>query len=150
MSEIEGHQHITPRGGEGWAVKAAGSERASKIFSTRVEAIDYAREIAIKHNVCMVVHDEEGRFEDFECKPEFRDKHVVKKTPGWAVIAEGGEEVSRIFKTKGSAMAYAYDMATKHNVCMLTHDKEGKFQSVTCPPDGHPGILEIFRMKFKV
>ena len=142
-------EHIVPRE-EGWAVKVAGGEKASKIFPTRVEAIDYAKEIAQKHNVCMVVHDEEGKFEDFDCDPEMRNKHVVKKAEGWSVIAEGGQEVERIFDTKGAAMAYAYDLATKHNTCMLVHDKEGKFQSKTCPPDGHPGILEVFRMKLKI
>ena len=150
MSEIERHQHITPRGGEGWAVRTAGSERASKIFQTRVEAIDYARELAVKHKVCMVVHDEDGQFEEFECDPEFRNKHVRKDTEGWAVIAEGGEEVSQIFRTKGAAMAYAYDMATKHDVCTLVHGNDGKIQSKTCPPEGHPGILDVFRMKLKV
>ena len=149
MDENIGHKHIVPRE-EGWAVKAAGTERASKIFPTRVEAIDYARELAIKHNVCMVIHDETGKFEDFECTPEFRNRHVRQDTDGWAVIAEGGNEVEKIFHRKGEAMSYAYDLATKHDVCMLVHGKDGKFESKTCPPDGHPGILEVFRMKLKV
>ena len=149
MNDDMRNQHITPRE-EGWAVKAAGTERASKIFQTRVEAIDYARELAIKHNVCMVIHDEVGKFEEFECTPEFRNRHVRQDTDGWAVIAEGGQEVEKIFHRKGEAMAYAYDLATKHAVCMLVHNKDGKFESKTCPPDGHPGILEVFRMKLKI
>ena len=143
------NEHVVPRE-EGWGVKVAGGERASKIFPTRIEAINYAKELAQKHKVCMVIHDEEGKFEEFDCDPEMKNKHVVKKTQGWGVITEGGHEVERIFENKGSAMAYAYDMATKNNTCMLVHDKEGKFQSVTCPPDGHPGIIEIMRMKLKM
>ena len=143
-------EHIVPRKDYSWGVKVAGGERASKIFRTRIEAIDYARELSIKHNVCMVVHDEEGKFEEFDCKPEFKNRHVVKKVEGWSVIAEGGTEVERIFDRKGAAMAYAYNLATKHDVCMLVHNKEGKIESKTCPPDGHPGILEIFRIKTKI
>ena len=44
-------------------------------------------------------------------------------------------------------MAHAYDIATKHDVCMLVHDKDGKFKSVTCSPNRSPGILQIVRMK---
>jgi hypothetical protein len=149
MSEVEGHEHILPTR-EGWAVRAAGSEGASKIFQTRAEAVQYAKEIAAQHNVCIVVHDEEGKFEDFHCKPEVKNQFVIKKKQGWAVAVEGGTEVEKIFNRKGEAMAYAYDFATKHNVCMLILDEEGNFQSKTCPPDSHPGILEVFRMKLKL
>jgi len=149
MSDIEGHKHILPTR-EGWAVRAAGSEQTSKIFQTRAEAVHYAKEVAIQHNVCIVIHDEEGKFEDFHCKSDVKNQFVMKKEQGWAVIAEGGNEVEKIFNRKGEAMAYAYDLATKHNVCMLIHDKEGNFQSKICPPDGYPGILEVFRMKLKV
>ena len=149
MNNNIGTQHVTPTK-EGWIVRASGQEGSSKIFSKRNEAIVYARDIAKKHDVCMVINDEEGKFDEFECSGETRDKHVVKRSSGWAVISEGGKEVSRIFKTKGAAMAYAYDLATKHNVCMLVHDKDGKFKSMTCTPDGHPGILEVFRMKLRL
>ena len=149
MSDMVGTQHVTPVK-EGWVVRASGQEGSSKIFSRRNEAIKYAREIAKKHNVCMVIHDEGGKFDEFECSAETRDKHVVERSSGWAVISEGGKEVSKIFRTKGAAMAHAYDLATKHNVCMLVHGKNGKFKSMTCPPDGQPGILEVFRMKLRI
>jgi hypothetical protein len=143
------HEHIVHRK-EGWAVRSAGSERPSSIFTTRAEAIDYARELAIKHNVCMVVHDEDGKFKEFNCKPEFKNRHVVKKGAGWAVIAEGGSEVEQIFETKGAAMAYAYELAEKHNVCALIHSKDGKIESKDCSPEDHPGILEVFYMNLQL
>jgi hypothetical protein len=149
MSEKTGHKHILPTR-EGWVVRAAGSEQSSKIFQSREEAVRYAKQIAVQHNICIVIHDEEGKFEDFHCQPDVKNQFVMKKEQGWAVIAEGGNEVEKIFNRKGEAMAYAYDFAKKHNVCMLIHDKEGNFKSKACPPDGHPGILEVFRMKFKV
>jgi hypothetical protein len=149
MINKEKNEHIVPKK-DGWGVKVAGSDRTTKIFPTRVEAIDYGKELAKKHNVCMVVHDETGKFEEFDCKPEFKNKHVVKKDLGWAVIAEGGNEVERIFETKGAAMAYAYELADMHDVCMLVHNKDGKFESKTCPKDELPGVLEIFKLKLKL
>jgi hypothetical protein len=143
------HEHIVHRK-DGWAVRTAGSERPSSLFKTRAEAIDYARELAKKHNVCMVVHDEEGKFEEFDCKPEFKNRHVVKKGSGWGVIAEGGAEVEQIFDTKGAAMAYAYELAEKHNVCALVHSEDGKIESKDCSPEDHPGILEVFYMNLKM
>ena len=89
MTKKKKDEHIVQKK-DGWAVRAASSERSTKIFPTRVEAIDFAKELAKKHNVCMVVHDEKGKFEEFDCKPEFKNKHVVKKERGWAVISEGG------------------------------------------------------------
>jgi hypothetical protein len=35
--------------------------------------------MATKHQVCMVVHGEEGKFEEFDCNPEIRNQHVVRK-----------------------------------------------------------------------
>lgn len=142
-------QHVVPRVAA-WAVKPAGGERASKKFSTRAKAIMYAKSLAKKHNVCMVVHDNNAKFEEFDCKPQIRNQHVVRRGDYWAVISAGGKEISDILPTKGAAMAHAYDIATKQEVCMLVHGKDGKFKSVTCPPDGTPGILEVFRMKLKV
>lgn len=140
--------HVVPKQGD-WAVKLAGSSMEPDHFPTRGEAVEYAREIAKEQHVCMVIHAEDGKFEDFDCKPEIKNQHVVAKSGYWAVVAAGGKDVSKIFTTKGEAMAHAYEIATMHNVCMLIHDKSGKFKSVTCPPDGHPGILEVMRMKLK-
>lgn len=139
-------QHVT-KSKDMWGVKPVGGKRASKKFKTRGEATEYAKELAAKHNVCMVVHDKEGKFEKFDCDSKIRDQHVVHKDGSWAVIAEGGIEVSKIFSNKGSAMAHAYDIATKHSVCMLVHGKDGKFKSVACSPNKSPGILQIVRMK---
>ena len=142
----KGAQHIAPNK-EMWGVKPVGGKRASKKFKTRGEAVEYAKELAVKHNVCMVVHDKDGKFERFDCKPEIKNQHVVEKDGSWAVIAEGGKEISKIFSNKGSAMAHAYDIASKHDVCMLVHGDDGKFKSVACSPNRSPGILQIVRMK---
>ena len=38
-------QHVVPNGGK-WAVRRAGAERASGVFSTQKEAIDRGKELA--------------------------------------------------------------------------------------------------------
>lgn len=143
------NEHVVPRK-NGWAVKSAGSKRASKIFDTKGEAIEYAKELALKYDVCMMVHDQDGRFEEFDCEPNIGDQHVVKKGEMWAVIERGGKHISKIFERKGAAMAHAYDLAERHGSCMLVHDDEGNFKSVSCPPEEAPGILEVIRMKTKI
>lgn len=148
ISEI-GSKHVVPRE-EGWGVKPAGGERAIKIFPSRGEAVEFAKELAKKHDVCMVVHDEESKFQKFNCKKEIRNQHVVPKWGSWAVIEAGGEEISKLFPNKGAAMAHAYDIATRNKVCMLAHDKDGKFKSVACSPNRDPGILQVFRMMMKM
>jgi hypothetical protein len=176
--QITKHEHVVPRE-DGWAVKVADGERASRVFESREEAIEYAKELAKKHNVCMVVHDEKAKFKDFVCNPELSqdlemekeecapagyheesemcipakfdnkltvlDQHVIKKGNEWAVVTEG-ENVAKTFPNKGSAMAYAYETATKSDSCMLVHYEDGRFRSIACPPDGNPGILEVVRM----
>lgn len=151
MDEDAMHKHVVPRKQGRWAVKTAGGEKASKVFKTRESAIMYAKDLVVKHNVCMVLHDPDSKFEGFDCADAVRtrNQHVVMKEGGWAVVTAGGKEISNIFPSKGAAMAHAYDIATKQNVCMIVHDKKGKFKSVTCGPDGTPGILEVVRMKLK-
>jgi len=149
MAEQFDIKHVVPRD-EGWGVIDAKGLRASKVFLSKGEAIEFAKELAIRHKVCMVIHDEEGKFEKFECKPEIRDQHVVQKGDNWAVVEENGKYISKTFKRKGAAMAHAYQLAVDHDVCMLVHDENGKFQSVSCGHDNTPGILELIRMKLKI
>ncbi|MBW6461843.1 MAG: DUF2188 domain-containing protein [DPANN group archaeon] len=79
-----------------------------------------------------------------------RHEHVVPREDGWAVVTAGGSYIDKAFKRKGAAMAYAYDIATKNDVCMLVHDSEEKFKSLECPDDGTPKILTLVRMKTKI
>jgi hypothetical protein len=146
MAEITKHEHVVPRGDE-WAVTPAGAERATKKFPTRKEALKYAKDLATKHQVCMVVHDEEGKFEEFDCEPDVGNQHVVRKGENWGVVEEGGRRVVDTFPTRSEALSHAYQIAAKHKVCMLVHDDEGKFHSEICPPEGKPGIIEVIKTK---
>ena len=57
------NQHVVPQSGK-WAVRAAGSKRASKVVSTQEEAIDVARRIARNQGADVVIHGRDGRSRD--------------------------------------------------------------------------------------
>ncbi|KQS87912.1 MULTISPECIES: DUF2188 domain-containing protein [unclassified Rhizobium] len=54
------NQHVVPHE-NGWAVKGAGSERATKVVSTQTEAIGIARGIARNQQSELLIHGENGR-----------------------------------------------------------------------------------------
>jgi len=93
---------------------------------------------------------------------EKKNEHIFHRENGWAVKAAGSERPSSIFETRGEAVDYARELAKKHNVCMVVHDEEGKFEealvhsedgkieSKECSPEDHPGILEVFFMNLKM
>jgi hypothetical protein len=57
------NQHITPKGGK-WQVKGAGNVKATKIFNTQKEAINYGRNIAKNQQSELVVHRPNGQIRD--------------------------------------------------------------------------------------
>ena len=56
-------RHIVPHS-DGWASKKAGSERASAIFSTQQEAIEYSTKIAQHENSELFIHGRNGRIRE--------------------------------------------------------------------------------------
>ncbi|HBR51524.1 MAG TPA: hypothetical protein DEA71_15735 [Nitrospira sp.] len=61
------NQHVVPHDGE-WAVRSAGSQRATSIHRTQGEAIEVGREIARNQGSELVIHGRDGRIRD-------RDSH---------------------------------------------------------------------------
>jgi hypothetical protein len=57
------NQHAVPHA-EGWAVKGAGSGRATKVVETQREAIGIARGIAQNQGTEMLIHGENGRIRE--------------------------------------------------------------------------------------
>ena len=57
------NQHIVPAKG-GWAVKRAGSPRATKVFGTQEEAIAKGREIAKNQRSELLIHGRGGRIRE--------------------------------------------------------------------------------------
>ena len=64
MSKMSGkNQHVVPHV-KGWAVKSAGSSRATSVHSTQKSAISAARSTAIKNSSEMLIHGTNGRIRD--------------------------------------------------------------------------------------
>lgn len=53
------NQHVVPHS-EGWAVKGEGNQRSTSIYQTQQQAINAAREIAIKQQSEMFIHGKNG------------------------------------------------------------------------------------------
>ena len=57
------NQHVVPTK-DGWAVKGAGSPKATKLFGTQREAIDRGREIARNKRSELLIHGRDGRIRE--------------------------------------------------------------------------------------
>lgn len=53
-------QHVVSRDGK-WAVRRGGSDRVTRRFVTKREAIEAARELARKQRTELYIHGEDGR-----------------------------------------------------------------------------------------
>ena len=65
--------HVTTRS-SGWALKAEGSQRASKIFPTQKEAIDAGRAQTQRNGGELLIHNRRGQIRD-------RDSHGNDPNP---------------------------------------------------------------------
>lgn len=61
------NQHVVPHD-DGWAVRGAGSQRASSVHGTQRAAIEAAREIARNQRTELFIHGRDGRIRE-------RDSH---------------------------------------------------------------------------
>ncbi len=57
------NQHVVPRD-DGWAVKGAGSSRATAVHRTQGDAINQARDIAKRAGSEVIIHGRDGRIRD--------------------------------------------------------------------------------------
>ena len=57
------NQHVVPTK-DGWAVRRAGSPRATKVFDTQREAIQRGREIARNQQSELLIHGRDGRIRE--------------------------------------------------------------------------------------
>ncbi len=69
------NQHVVPSQG-GWAVKGAGAQKATKVFSTQKEAIAAARRIAVSQGSELLIHGRNGKIR--EKNTYGRDPHPPK------------------------------------------------------------------------
>lgn len=61
------NQHVVPHD-DGWAVRGAGSRRATSVHQTQQQAIEAARKIARNQRTELFIHGRNGRIRD-------RDSH---------------------------------------------------------------------------
>ena len=59
-----GRNQLIVRHGDGWAVRAAGSQRVTATFNTQAEAIDRGREIAINGGSELFIHGRNGQIRE--------------------------------------------------------------------------------------
>lgn len=57
------NQHVV-RHPEGWAVKGAGSRRATSVYETQREAAERARDIARNQGTEVLIHGRDGRIRE--------------------------------------------------------------------------------------
>lgn len=60
MPRTKRGQHVVPESGK-WAVRKAGSSKASKTFDTQAEAIRSARSIARNQKTELYIHGRDGK-----------------------------------------------------------------------------------------
>jgi uncharacterized protein YdaT len=59
---MNGNQHhVVPNPDGGWDVKRSGGERASAHADTKQEAIDRGREISIRQETELIIHNKDGK-----------------------------------------------------------------------------------------
>lgn len=61
------NQHVVPCGDD-WAIRGAGSARATEIVPTKAEAVSLAREISRNQGTELIVHGRDGKIQS-------RDSH---------------------------------------------------------------------------
>jgi hypothetical protein len=67
-------QHVVPNRHGGWAVRRAGSSRASRVFRTQRDAVQYAKQIASREGAELYVHRGDGTIAD-------RDSYAASPMP---------------------------------------------------------------------
>ena len=66
-AHVKGHkQHVVPDRRGGWSVRRAGADRATRVFSTKGDAVAYARDLAKKAGSELYVHAKDGAVRDKE------------------------------------------------------------------------------------
>ena len=63
-TEMSGrNQHVVPHR-DGWAVRGAGSQRATSVHGTQRQAIEGARDIAARQSSELLIHGQNGRIRE--------------------------------------------------------------------------------------
>lgn len=61
VMNMQHQHHVVPSPAGGWDVKASNDNNALRHFSTKEDAVDYARGVSRDNRTELVIHNEEGR-----------------------------------------------------------------------------------------
>jgi uncharacterized protein YdaT len=137
------NQHVVKHK-DGWAVKGAGNEKATKVTPTQKEAIEIAEEIATNQRTEVIVHGRDGRIRSKDSfggdhfpprdndppddtKPG-KDLHVLPSDDGWKVRFEGSSRASSVHDTQQEAIAVAREMARNQGSVLVIHGRNGRIR----------------------
>lgn len=90
----ERNQHVVPHP-QGWAVKKEWSNRATAIFDTQKEAIEYGRRLAIRQRTELIIHNRKG---EVRKSFDYRDRDAQSRTRkgGFASASTNGLDAGEI------------------------------------------------------
>jgi hypothetical protein len=57
---MKSSQHVVPNLRGGWSVRRSGAVRASRLFDTQEQAVEYARTVAKKERAELYIHRRDG------------------------------------------------------------------------------------------
>jgi len=57
-------QHVAPNPRGGWSVRHTGAARATRVFETQKDAIDFARRVARKESSELYIHRRDGTIKE--------------------------------------------------------------------------------------
>ena len=57
------NQHVVPHK-DGWATKGAGNSKATKVFPTQKEAMNFGRDVAINQKSELIIHGKDGKIRE--------------------------------------------------------------------------------------
>lgn len=65
--------------------------------------------------------------------PSGKDQHVVPHERGWAVLAEGSQQPTKVFRLKPEAEDRARDIARNQETHVVIHGSDGRIDDVIRP-----------------
>jgi len=72
--------HVVPNSKGGWSVKKSGSIRASKTFTTHLDAVEYGKKISIDSKSDLIIHGKDGTIQKKDSFGKRTIKRNIKKS----------------------------------------------------------------------
>lgn len=140
--------HVLPDTEGGWKVVKEGAKRATRIFSTKREAVRRAREISRRSKGNLIIHRRDGSIQEGRSYHVFKPKrtikgsysegkhprqevqsivrgvHVLRTEDGrWGVKRGGASRLSKRFERKEEAVSYAQEVSERSKSRLVVHEE---------------------------